>query len=265
MAVGYEINGHVATVTLNSPETLNALTLDDLKDLAATWEAIEDNPECYVVILTGAGSRAFCSGADLGSLIPLITEQMVMGNDPRDVLASFKEIRKAFLKEPLSKPIVAAVNGYCVAGGLELLQATDIRLAVPEARFSLQEARWGLFPVGGSTVRLPRQIPFTRAMDILLTARMLSAEEALQCGLIGRLVSADELANAAKEVADRIALNGPIAVQAIKRSVLACMGLPDAQAFEVELGIGAKVFASHDAREGPAAFMGKRVPMFRNK
>jgi enoyl-CoA hydratase len=265
MAVHYEMDGHVATVTLDSPGTLNALTLDDLESLASTWRAVEEDPECYVVIVTGAGPRAFCSGADLGSLIPLITGRAGAAEDPGAVLGSLDVIKRAFLKEPLSKPIVAAVNGYCVAGGLELLQATDIRLAVTDARFSLQEARWGLFPVGGSTVRLPRQIPFTRAMDILLTARMLTADEALQCGLIGRVVAPGELADAAREAADLIASNGPIAVQGIKQSVLECMGLPDAQAFEVELAIGAKVFASRDAREGPAAFMEKRTPVFRNE
>ncbi len=265
MAVHYEIDHHVATVTLDSPGTLNALTLDDLEILAGTWQAVEEDPECYVVIVTGAGPHAFCSGADLGSLIPLITGRAAAAEDPGAAIGSLDVIKRAFLKDPLSKPIVAAVNGYCVAGGLELLQATDIRLAVADARFSLQEARWGLFPAGGSTVRLPRQIPFTCAMDILLTARMLTADEALQCGLIGRIVAAEQLAEAAREVADVIARNGPIAVQGIKQSVLECMGLPDARAFEVELAIGAKVLASRDAREGPSAFIEKRMPVFRNE
>ena len=265
MAVHYHLDGHVAAVTLDSPRTLNALTLGDLEDLAAAWSAVDGDPDCYVAIVTGTGSRAFCSGADLGSLIPMITAQVASANDARATLGSMDVIGRAFLKRPLSKPVIAAVNGYCVAGGLELLQATDIRLAVPDARFSLQEAHWGLFPLGGSTVRLPKQVPYTHAMDILLTGRMLSAAEALGCGLIGRVVEASRLAEAAREIADRIASNGPLAVQAIKRSVLACMGLPEAEAFEVEIDIGAEVFASYDAREGSAAFMEKRPPVFRNE
>ncbi len=265
MPVHYQLDGHVATVTLDSPRTLNALTLSDLGELAAAWGAVENDATCYVAIVTGAGSRAFCSGADLGSLIPAITGEVAAAPDAGAALGAMPVIGEAFLKQPLSKPVIAAVNGYCVAGGLELLQATDIRLAVPDARFALQEARWGLFPAGGSTVRLPRQIPFTHAMDILLTARMLSAGEALACGLIGRVVEAPQLMAVAREIADRIAGNGPVAVQAIKRSVLACMGLPEAEAFLVELGIGAEVFASHDAREGPAAFKEKRRPVFRNE
>ncbi len=265
MAVRFEMDGPLGIVTLDSPEKLNALSLEDLETLAEIWSGVDSDRSCYVVIVTGTGSRAFCSGADLGELIPLITGEVSGGADPGQVLASMEFIERAFLKRPLSKPIVAAVNGYCVAGGLELLQATDIRLAVPEAFFSLQEPRWGLFPVGGSTVRLPRQIPFTHAMDILLTGRMLSATEALSFGLIGRVVEPASLLSEAKIVARQIAENGPLAVQAIKKSVLACLGRPEAEAFATELEFAAGVFASRDAREGPAAFMEKRKPVFHNE
>ena len=265
MAGLFEMEGPIGVVTLDSPAKLNALSLEDLEALAEIWSKVESDRECYVVIVTGTGSRAFCSGADLGALIPLITGEVTGGSNARQALASMEFIERAFLKRPLSKPIVAAVNGYCIAGGLELLQATDIRLAVPEAFFSLQEPRWGLFPAGGSTVRLPRQIPFTHAMDILLTGRMLSADEALKVGLIGRVVDSSSLLSEARIVASQIAENGPLAVQAIKRSVLACLGRPESEAFALELEFAAGVFASRDAREGPAAFMAKRKPVFRNE
>ncbi len=265
MAVRYEMEGRVGMVTFDSPAKLNALSLEDLETLAEIWAEVESDRECYAVIVTGAGSRAFCSGADLGTLIPLITGEVGGSADARHALGSMEFIERAFLKRPLSKPIVAAVNGYCVAGGFELLQATDIRLAVPGAFFSLQEPRWGLFPAGGSTVRLPSQIPFTQAMDILLTGRMLSADEAVSCGLIGRVVEPSSLLSEAKIVARQIAENGPLAVQAIKRSVLSCLGRPEAEAFALELEFAAGVFASRDAREGPAAFMEKRKPVFRNE
>ena len=265
MAVRYEMEGRVGLVTFDLPAKLNALDLEDLHALAGIWAEVEDDRDCYAVIVTGAGPRAFCSGADLGALIPLITGEVSSSADARQALRSMEVVERAFLKRPLSKPIVAAVNGYCVAGGLELLQATDIRLAVPGAYFSLQEPRWGLFPAGGSTVRLPRQIPFTHAMDMLLTGRMLSAREALNCGLIGRIVEPSALLSEARIVANQIAENGPLAVQAIKRSVLACQGRPEAEAFALELDFAAGVFASRDAREGPAAFMEKRKPVFRNE
>ena len=265
MAVRYEMEDRIGIVTLDSPTKLNALNREDLEALAGIWTEVENDRDCYVVIVTGAGPRAFCSGADLGALIPLITGETSESADARRALGSFDFIERAFLKRPLSKPIVAAVNGYCVAGGLELLQATDIRLAVPGACFSLQEPRWGLFPAGGSTVRLPRQIPFTHAMDVLLTGRMLSADEALGFGLIGRIVEPPSLLSEARRIANQIAENGQLAVQAIKRSVLACLGRPEAEAFELELQFAANVFASRDAQEGPAAFMEKRKPIFRNE
>ena len=163
------------------------------------------------------------------------------------------------------KPLIAAVEGYAVAGGTEILQATDIRVAGQGARFGIFEARRGLFPLGGSTVRLRRQIPFTMAMDLLLTAREVSAAEALSIGLIGRVVPDGQALTAALEVASVINANGPLAVEAIKRSVRETEGLSEEEGLARELEIGSPIFATEDAREGARAFAEKRPAEFKRR
>jgi enoyl-CoA hydratase/carnithine racemase len=171
---------------------------------------------------------------------------------------------KAFLRHyRLKKPLIAAVEGYAIAGGSEILQATDIRIAGTSSKFGISEARWGLFPLAGSTVRLRRQIPYTVAMDLLLTGRHIAAEEAQRVGLIGRVVPDGQALAEARKVAEEIAANGPLAVQGIKQSVQETEGLPEAEALKIELQIGWKVFNSEDAKEGPRAFAEKRKPQFK--
>ena len=173
---------------------------------------------------------------------------------------------KAMLRGyPVTKPIIAAVEGFALAGGTEVLQATDIRVAGRGAVFGLTEARLGLFPLGGSTVRLQRQVPFTKAMEILLMGERFSAEEALNIGLIGRIVDDGEALTEAKRMAKIVAGNGPLAVQAIKKSVMetANMSITDGLAHELKLGW--PVFKSEDAREGARAFSQKRMPVFKGK
>jgi enoyl-CoA hydratase len=165
----------------------------------------------------------------------------------------------------MKKPLIAAVEGIAVAGGTEILQGTDIRIAGQSAKFGVTEARWGLFPLGGSTVRLRRQIPYTQAMEILLTAKQLTAEEAVRIGLVGRLVPDGQALAEARKVAEQIAMNGPLAVQAIKRSVQETEGLSEVEALKKELEIGWQVFKSEDAKEGPRAFAEKRKPEFKGK
>jgi enoyl-CoA hydratase len=165
----------------------------------------------------------------------------------------------------LAKPLIAAVEGTAVAGGTEILESCDIRIAGEGAKFGVAEARWGLFPLGGSTVRLPRQVPYTYAMEMLLTGKHLTAEEALRCGLIGRVVPKGEALVEARRVAEQIAANGPLAVQAIKRSVQECLGLPEEEALKKELEIGWPILKTEDAKEGPRAFAEKRKPDFKGK
>jgi enoyl-CoA hydratase len=162
----------------------------------------------------------------------------------------------------LKKPLIAAVEGWAVAGGTELLQVTDIRVAGESAKFGLFEVRRGLFPLGGSTVRLARQIPFTVAMDLLLTGREVSAAEALRVGLIGHVVADGTALARALEIAEVVSTNGPLSVEAIKRSVRSAEGLPEDEALELELEIGMPIFATADAKEGARAFKEKRPANF---
>jgi enoyl-CoA hydratase len=173
---------------------------------------------------------------------------------------------KALLRHyRVKKPLIAAVEGTAVAGGTEILQGTDIRIAAQSAKLGVAEARWGLFPLGGSTVRLRRQIPYTLAMDLLLTGRHVTAEEALRIGLVGRVVPDGQALPEARKVAEQIAANGPLAVQAIKRSVIETEGLPEKEALAKELEIGWPILSTEDAKEGPRAFMEKRKPDFKGK
>jgi len=163
------------------------------------------------------------------------------------------------------KPLVAAVEGYCVAGGTEILQSTDIRVAARSAVFGITEVRLGLFPMGGSTVRLRRQIPYARAMQMLLTGERIGAGEAERIGLVGTVVPDGQALAKARELAHRVAENGPLAVQAVKRSVQETEGLPEPEALGVEFNIGWPVFSTEDAREGPKAFAEKRPPRFQGR
>ena len=173
---------------------------------------------------------------------------------------------KAMLRSHrLAKPLIAAVEGHALGGGTEILQATDIRVAGRSARFGLTEARWGLFPLGGSTVRLARQVPYTRAMEILLLGEIFDATAAEEIGLIGRVVADGEALGEARRLAAIVAGNGPLAVQAIKRSVQMSAGLSEAEALAQELEIGWPVFGSEDAKEGPRAFAEKRPAHFRGR
>jgi len=163
------------------------------------------------------------------------------------------------------KPIIAAINGHAIAGGMEMVQGTDIRVSVPEARFGVQEVKWAIFPAGGSTVRLPVQLPFAKAMELLLTGDLISADEALKIGFLNYVVPADQLLKKAMEIAEKIAANGPLAVRAIRKSARACLGLPEKDALRIENEISGPVFQTEDAREGPKAFMEKRKPSYKGR
>jgi enoyl-CoA hydratase len=173
---------------------------------------------------------------------------------------------KALLRHyHLKKPLIAAVEGFAVAGGTEILQATDIRVAAETAIFGVTEVTRGLFPLGGSTVRLRRQIPYTIAADILLTGRHVKAAEAKQIGLVSHVVPHGEALAKAREIAAAVCANGPLAVQAVLRSLRETEGLPEADALKVEMQIGQPIFATEDAREGPTAFAQKRKPDFKGR
>jgi len=256
----YEQRGHTAIVTMNRPEAKNALSLPMLVGMVDAWYEIDGNDEIRCAILTGAGGT-FCAGMGLKSM---------GGDNPPQYVARQKEDPdlhwKALLRHySLRKPLIAAVEGWAVAGGTEILQATDIRVAGQGATFGVFEAKRGLFPLGGSTVRLRRQIPYTVAMDLLLTARPVPAEEAQRIGLIGRVVPDGQALEEALAIAEVISANGPLAVEAIKRSVLETEGMSEVDGLARELEIGWPVFASEDAKEGPRAFAEKRTPNFQRR
>lgn len=249
-----ELNGHVMVVTLNRPQARNALSGPMLSTMRAAWDEVDRNDDVRVCVLTGAGG-AFCAGADLKAMTQQHPSDTAGGLDMSVIEPLLKGRR-------LSKPLIAAVEGPAVAGGTEILQGTDIRVAGESARFAVSEARWGLFPLGGSAVRLPRQIPYTLAADMLLTGRKLSATEAHQAGLIGHVVNDGEALTRALELAEKVAANGPLAVRAILRTMRDTEAVPEVEAFRTDAELGMAVFNSQDAKEGPQAFTEKRTPRF---
>lgn len=244
---------------MNRPEARNALSGEMLAIMREAWDTVDNDPQVRVCILTGAGG-AFCAGADLKAMT---------ASHPGDSFQSSGwdlSVIDGLLKgRRLTKPLIAAVEGPAVAGGTEILQATDIRVAGESARFGVSEARWGLFPLGGSAVRLPRQIPYTVAADLLLTGRHIKAAEAKEIGLIGHVVPDGQALAKALEIAEMIAANGPVAVRAILRTIRETEGMAENDAFKLEAGIGMEVFRSEDAKEGPRAFTEKRKPEFKDR
>ncbi len=254
-----EQDGHVLTVTMNRPRRRNAWSLEMLVRLADTWKRVEEDDSIRVVILTGAGGH-FCSGSDLKQMHGDHTGNPWHARLAEDPNMHWRSMLRA---KRLSKPLIAAVEGYALAGGTEVIQATDIRIAGESAVFGLTEATLGLFPLGGSTVRLQRQIPYTRAAEILLAGERFTAEEAVEMGLIGRLVEDGRALEEARRVANRIASNGPLAVQGILRSMRETADMTEEEGLKRELEIGWPVFKSDDAKEGPRAFAEKRTPVFK--
>jgi enoyl-CoA hydratase len=249
-----EQDGHKLIVTMNRPERRNALSSEMLRIMEDAWDRVNSDPEIRVCILTGAGGY-FCAGMDLKKADEKPpSESFEEGFDPT-VIKGFR----------LTKPLIAAVEGPAIAGGTEILQGTDIRVAGESAKFGVAEARWSLYPMGGSAVRLPRQIPYTVAAELLLTGRTLLAPEAKDLGLIGHVVPDGTALEKAHELADMIAANGPLAVQAILRTMRESEGKHEEEAWADDAKVGAAVFASEDAKEGPRAFLEKRKPEFKGR
>ncbi len=266
-AVIYEKRDGIAVVTMNRPEVRNAINTEMLCRLADAWQDVNDDPAVRVAVLTGAGDKAFCAGADLDRLVRMMQGLRRPETDwDKRVLDDYNIIYKGLLRNyTVWKPIIAAVRGFCVAGGTEILTCTDIRIAGDDARFGLAEVKWSLFPMGGSTVRLPRQISYCNAMEILLTGEQLSAERALQMGLINKVVTPAQVMPEAMRYAQVLNEAGPLAVQAVKRSVLEGRNLTHEQALEKEMEIGIPVSMSEDCREGTKAFKEKRKPVFKGR
>jgi enoyl-CoA hydratase len=263
----YERRGAVAWITIDRPEARNVLGPRAFVELADAWDAVREDREVRVAVLTGAGDRDFCCGGDLGGLIPLWTGARAPADAIEERLLADPGIAdRVLLKSvPLYKPVVAAVNGRALGGGCELLQATDVRIAAAHAEFGLPEPKMGIVPGAGSMVRLARQIPYAHAMRLLMTGESVDARTALAWGLVSEVVDAGALLERAAELAVRIAANAPLALAAIKRTVLESHVEAWEEAFAREAREAGGVMTSKDAREGPRAFKAKRVPAFRGE
>jgi enoyl-CoA hydratase len=268
-----ERRGHVLIVTMNRPHARNALSGPMLALMRQAWDEVDQDPGIRACVLTGAGG-AFCAGADLKAMARDHPGDRFSGGTSNGAAAAGAggagrqdmTVLEPLLKgRRLTKPLIAAVEGPAIAGGTEILQATDIRVAGESARFGISEARWGLFPLGGSAVRLTRQIPYTIAADLLLTGRHITAAEARDIGLIGHVVPDGQALPRALEIADQVAANGPVAVRAILETIRVTEGLPENEAFKLEAALGMSVFTSEDAKEGPRAFAEKRTPQFHDR
>ena len=266
-AILFEIRDNIAYLTLNRPQVHNAINPELMVSLAEAWKRVAADDSIRVVIVTGAGDKAFCSGADLARLLPLTTRERAPEDEWDRTLLGHPELRAIAMLHPfeLHKPIIAAINGYCVAGGMELMLATDIRVAAEHASFGLAEVKWGLIPYAGSLVRTPRQIPYCNAMELLLTGDRIDAHEARRLGLVNYVLPAAQVMPKAIEIAKKIAANGPLAVRAIKQGVSKASGRPLEEGFEIENELAHGVFSSEDAKEGPRAFIEKRKPNFQGK
>jgi enoyl-CoA hydratase len=263
-AVLVEKNGPVLTVTLNRPEKRNAINCEAMCRLFDAWQELDRDDELRVAILTGKGPT-FCAGMDLAEI-----GKMGSGKAENEWIArALREpalIYGAWLKtyRP-TKPVILAVEGFARAGGTEILQGTDIRVAGESAVFGVTEVQRGLFPMAGSAVRLRRQIGYAVAAEMLICGEDLPARRAYELGLVNHVVPDGQALAKAGEIAARIAKNGPLAVKAIVATLRQTETLPEADAFAIEQKHGMAVMASEDAREGPRAFLEKRAPVFRGK
>jgi enoyl-CoA hydratase len=263
-AVIVEKDDHVLTVTLNRPEKKNAVNCEVMCRLYDAWVQLDSDDELRVAILTGRGDT-FCAGMDLGEIGKMRTGKP----DNPYMERAMKEpalIYGAWLKtyRP-TKPVILAAEGFARAGGTEILQGTDIRVAGESAMFGVTEVQRGLFPMAGSAVRLRRQIPYAVAAEMLLAGEDLPARRAHELGLVNHVVADGKALEKAREIAARIAANGPLAVRGILATLRATETLSEEEAFAIEQQHGMKVMSSQDAAEGPRAFLEKRAPNFKGK
>lgn len=246
-------DGVLAVITIDRPDKLNALTLSMYDQLGDAFAEVRDDERVGVAILTGAGDRAFCVGADLGESIPALSEGRF----------DISEWDAAHQKHSrLEKPVIAAINGHCMGGGFEIMLSTDIRVASSSATFALPETGVGVVPAGGTLVRLIRQIPYALAMDLMLRGDRIDAATAERYGLVNRVVPPDEVFDTARTLAEELLTKSRTAMSIVKRAVRELHDLPETDAFRREAGLGQLAFDSDDAREGLAAFAERRPAAF---
>lgn len=257
---------HTAIVTIDRPERANALDPPTLRALAAAWRELAADDAVRCVVLTGAGEHAFCAGMDMHTTIPA-AERLARGERVDDeIFAALRDVGTATLAAfDLGKPLVAAVNGHARAGGFDLLLAAELRYAVPQATFALEEVAIGLYPTGHATVLLPRQIPWVHAHELLLTARPIDAARAAVIGLVNAVVEPAALMPTALAAAAAIAGNAPLAVRATRAGVREVLALDLATAYRRQEELGRPLRRSEDAREAQRAFVEKRRPVWKGR
>ncbi len=264
MSIIYEKRGRVAYITINRPEARNAIDFATSQELSNAWKDFRDNNDLWIAVLTGAGDKSFSAGADLKSLIPALSGQASTGRGEQALEGvgdtGFGGITRNF---ECWKPIIAAVNGHCLAGGFEMMLACDLRIASENATFGLTEVRWGIIPAAGGTQRLPRIIPVAKAMEIILTGEPISAAEAYRIGLINKVVPQAELMNEVERLVDTLLQRGPLALRAAKQAMLQGLNMPLEDGMQLEQRLMGELLRTEDAREGPLAFAQKRKPEFK--
>jgi len=262
MTIDFSINDKIATITINNPESLNAMTPEMYSLLSQYWIEVRDNPDIWVAIVTGAPQpdrpperQVFCAGADLRRTIPRENEAYKFWQTQEgQILNRGLEVWK---------PVVAAVNGLCLAGGMTLLLATDFRIGSEHSAYDLSEVKRGILPGNGGTQRTIRQLPYPIAMEVLILGRRLTAERAAQHGLINEVVPHGDVMKVAQQYAEELRALPPLAVRAIKElSVRAHNGLPLSEGLRLEGAIGNTLRSTEDAKEGPRAFAEKRQPKY---
>lgn len=254
--ITYEKRGAIALITINREQALNAIDARTSSEMYRAWVDFRDDDSLRVAILTGAGTKAFSTGMDL--VATARGENQFEGGKP----VPFGGFTK---RMTIDKPIIAAINGYCLAGGLELALACDIRICTPESRFGLPEVRWAIMPGAGGTQRLPRAIPQAWANYMILTGEQIDAETALRVGLVSHIVPQGELLAKALEIAGVICERGPLAVRAAKEAIRRGLDMPLEHGLAFEDLLLGRLFATEDAKEGPRAFAEKRPPEYRGR
>jgi len=256
MAVDYEKEGKVAIFTINRPEAMNALNLETMRELRDAMTDFRDDPELWVGIVTGAGEKAFCGGADIKNTLPFMKEHS------RDVWSFPASIMRGL---ELWKPLIAAINGMALGGGLELALACDIRIAAEGARLGTPEVTLGLIPGWGGTQRLPRAVPWCNAAELLLTGKLVDAQEAYRIGLVNKVVPQAEVMATAKEYAGAICKAAPLAVRAAKEAMIRGSAMTLEEGLRLESSLVAYVMGTEDFAEGTGAFVEKRKPNYKAK
>ncbi len=248
-----ERRGRVAIITVNRPEKLNALNVATRREILAVFEQLRGDPDVRVVVITGAGDKAFIAGADI---------QEFAGRTALEQRELMRASRAFDVMEDFPKPVIAMINGYALGGGCELAMACDLRIASTRAKLGQPEIKLGIIPGGGGTQRLPRLVGEGKAMELILTGEMIGAEEALRLGLVNQVVPPEELEPRTMELANKIAEMSPVALAAAKQAVKNASRLDLRAGLEAEIDLFSLTFSSEDKEEGVRAFLEKRKPNF---